>query len=76
ALKCGIPRDDIVTMGNWSNDSVFENHYRREHLTQFDFTNTLLPVAPATSFTLESDFLEEDDEFYDAVEHQKELVSG
>ncbi|KAI7898081.1 uncharacterized protein BX663DRAFT_546695 [Cokeromyces recurvatus] len=44
ALASGIPKDDVVTMGNWSNSSTFENHYRREHLSQFDFTSTLITL--------------------------------
>ncbi|KAG2190858.1 hypothetical protein INT47_001454, partial [Mucor saturninus] len=41
-LQSGIPKDDIVTMGNWASSSTFENHYHREHLSSFDFTNTLI----------------------------------
>ncbi|ORE21194.1 hypothetical protein BCV71DRAFT_277228, partial [Rhizopus microsporus] len=33
ALKVGIPKDGIVTMDIWSSSAVFENHYRREHLS-------------------------------------------
>ncbi|KAG1174274.1 hypothetical protein G6F70_008742 [Rhizopus microsporus] len=33
ALKVGIPKDGIVTMNIWSSSAVFENHYRREHLS-------------------------------------------
>ncbi|ORE11959.1 hypothetical protein BCV72DRAFT_192221, partial [Rhizopus microsporus var. microsporus] len=47
ALKTGIPKDDIVTMGNWPSSAVFENHYRREHLSQFDFSNTLIDIDDA-----------------------------
>ncbi|KAG1456001.1 hypothetical protein G6F46_007803 [Rhizopus delemar] len=43
ALQAGIPKEDIVTMGNWSSSQTFEHHYRREHLSTFDFTNTLVP---------------------------------
>jgi hypothetical protein len=42
ALQVGIPKDDIVTMGNWASSTTFENHYRREHLSQFDFTKSLI----------------------------------
>jgi hypothetical protein len=45
ALQAGIPKDDIVTMGNWSSSTTFENHYRREHLPNFDFTNTLITTT-------------------------------
>ncbi|KAG1617878.1 hypothetical protein G6F44_013031 [Rhizopus delemar] len=44
ALSSGIPKEDVVTMGNWTNSSTFENHYRREHLSLFDFTNTLITL--------------------------------
>ncbi|KAG1300413.1 hypothetical protein G6F64_012724 [Rhizopus arrhizus] len=44
ALRAGIDLDDIITLGNWSSSTVFEQHYRREHLTNVDFTNTVLPV--------------------------------
>lgn len=43
ALRSGVPLDDIVTLGNWASSSVFEQHYRREHLSLVDFTNTVLP---------------------------------
>ncbi|KAI7870896.1 uncharacterized protein EV154DRAFT_581079 [Mucor mucedo] len=42
ALQSGIPKDNIVTMGIWASSSTFENHCRREHLSSFDFTNTLI----------------------------------
>lgn len=54
ALRAGIDLDDIVTLGNWSSSTVFEQHYRREHLTDVDFTNTVLPVP------------EDEDVFHDA----------
>ncbi|PHZ08111.1 uncharacterized protein RHIMIDRAFT_242065 [Rhizopus microsporus ATCC 52813] len=41
-LRSGIPVEDIVTLGNWSSSDVFHNHYRREHLSLIDFTNTVL----------------------------------
>lgn len=44
ALASGIPKEDVVTMGNWTNSITFENHYRREHLSNFDFTNTLVEI--------------------------------
>ena len=61
ALKSGIPKDDVVTMGNWSSSAVFENHYRREHLSQFDFSNTLIDIDDATD--------EDDDQFFDAEDN-------
>ncbi|CEI99238.1 hypothetical protein RMCBS344292_13330 [Rhizopus microsporus] len=61
ALKAGIPKDDIVTMGNGSPSAVFENHYRREHLSQFDFSNTLIDIDDAID--------EDDDQFFDAEDN-------
>ncbi|CEG67567.1 hypothetical protein RMATCC62417_03977 [Rhizopus microsporus] len=61
ALKAGISKDDIVTMGNWSSSAVFENHYRREHLSQFDFSNTLIDIDDAAD--------EDDDQFFDAEDN-------
>ncbi|KAI9271649.1 hypothetical protein BDA99DRAFT_594773, partial [Phascolomyces articulosus] len=58
ALQSDIPREDIVTMGNWASSATFENHYHREHLSTFDFTNTLITC------TEDSD----EDVFYDARE--------
>ncbi|KAI8974980.1 hypothetical protein BDB01DRAFT_728593, partial [Pilobolus umbonatus] len=60
ALQLGIPKEDIITMGNWAASTTFEHPYRREHLSTFDFTNTLLPSA--------SESTSEDQEvFFDAV---------
>ncbi|OBZ77178.1 hypothetical protein A0J61_11865 [Choanephora cucurbitarum] len=42
ALRAGIPKGDIFTMGNWSGSQVFENYYRREQMSKFDFTSSLL----------------------------------
>ncbi|KAI8969479.1 hypothetical protein BDB01DRAFT_732395, partial [Pilobolus umbonatus] len=42
ALASGVPKEDVVIIGNWSNSQTFENHYRREHLSLFDFTSTLI----------------------------------
>ncbi|KAG2221841.1 hypothetical protein INT45_003555 [Circinella minor] len=44
ALASGVPKEDVVTMGNWSNSLTFENHYRREHLSLFDFTSILITL--------------------------------
>ncbi|CAO3693379.1 unnamed protein product [Rhizopus microsporus] len=57
----GIPKDDVVTMGNWSSSAVFENHYCREHLSQFDFSNTLIDIDDASD--------EDDDQFFDAEDN-------
>ncbi|CAO3694890.1 hypothetical protein G6F70_008099 [Rhizopus microsporus] len=61
ALKAGIPKDDTVTMGNWFPSAVFENHYRREHLSQFDFSNTLIDIDDAID--------EDDGQFFDAEDN-------
>ncbi|KAI8329269.1 hypothetical protein BD560DRAFT_342110, partial [Blakeslea trispora] len=61
ALRAGIPKENIVTMGYWSGSQVFENHYRREQMSQFDITNSLL-----SGFTGD---IEVDDQFFDAVEY-------
>ena len=63
-LQSGIPKEDIVTMGNWSSSSTFENHYHREHLSTFDFTNTLI-----TSGDLLDDDSNDDEVSYDATDH-------
>ncbi|ORE12700.1 hypothetical protein BCV71DRAFT_160373, partial [Rhizopus microsporus] len=42
ALRHDFPKEDIVTLGNWTNSSTFENHYRREHMSCFNFTQILL----------------------------------
>ncbi|KAI8977447.1 hypothetical protein BDF20DRAFT_906473 [Mycotypha africana] len=34
--------EDIVALGNWHNSSVFDNHYRRNHMLSVNFTSTLL----------------------------------
>ncbi|KAG1393181.1 hypothetical protein G6F60_011647 [Rhizopus arrhizus] len=44
ALASGIPKEDVITIGNWANSETFENHYRREHLSLFDFTSTLITL--------------------------------
>lgn len=61
AVQQGIPKDDVVTMGHWANSSTYEKHYRREHLSFFDFTNTLIP-----SPSVENDC--DEDVFYDAMD--------
>ncbi|RCH96867.1 hypothetical protein CU097_013479 [Rhizopus azygosporus] len=65
ALKARIPKDDIVTMGNWPSSTGFENHYRREHLSQFDFSNTLIDIDNATDG--------DDDQFFDAEDNDMRL---
>lgn len=68
ALQSGIPKEDIITMGNWASSSTFENHYRREHLATFDFTNTLV-----ISGSPEDDNNSMDDVFFDATDDVMEL---
>ncbi|KAI9469121.1 MAG: hypothetical protein EXX96DRAFT_492231, partial [Benjaminiella poitrasii] len=58
ALRAGIPKDDIVTMDNWASSTTFENFHRREHLSHFHFTSTLLTI----------DLDDDSDIFYDALE--------
>ncbi|KAG2214757.1 hypothetical protein INT45_001353 [Circinella minor] len=69
ALQSGIPKDDIVTMGNWASSSTFENHYRREHLSSFDFTNTLI----TNDNTIEDDE-HMDDIFFDAMDDNMDFT--
>ncbi|CEP10240.1 hypothetical protein [Parasitella parasitica] len=54
ALDLGVARENIVTLGNWTSSSTFENHYQRNQMAQVDFTSTILsdPV----------------DQFYDATD--------
>ncbi|CEP15474.1 hypothetical protein, partial, partial [Parasitella parasitica] len=52
ALDLGVPKDHIVTLGNWAYSSTFENHYQRNQMAQVDFTSTVLSEPP--------------DQFYDA----------
>ncbi|OBZ83285.1 hypothetical protein A0J61_08664 [Choanephora cucurbitarum] len=49
-LQSGIPKKDIVAMANWASSKTFEYHYRREHLSQFDFTNTLVCSSDDLNF--------------------------
>lgn len=42
ALARGVPLADVVTMGNWSSHSVFDNHYRRQRLLRQNITNFVL----------------------------------
>ena len=50
-------------MGNWASSKTFEDYYRREHLSTFDFTNTLI-----TGDDTQDDDLQNDDAFYDAAD--------
>ncbi|KAI9286774.1 hypothetical protein BC943DRAFT_351531 [Umbelopsis sp. AD052] len=42
ALARGASLSDVVTMGNWSNSEVFDNHYRRQRLQSQNITNFVL----------------------------------
>jgi hypothetical protein len=69
ALQSGIPKEDVVTMGNWTSSKTFEDHYRREHLSMFDFTNTLI-----ISSDTHDDDSQDDDVFYDAMDNNMDLI--
>ncbi|KAI9023009.1 hypothetical protein CLU79DRAFT_749960 [Phycomyces nitens] len=43
-LKYVIPKEDIVTMGNQTACKTFEGHHHRDHLSTFEFTNTLIKI--------------------------------
>lgn len=45
ALKRGIPTEDVVIMGNWSSDSVFDNHYRRQRQQSSNITAAVLQTV-------------------------------
>ncbi|ORE02525.1 hypothetical protein BCV72DRAFT_215075, partial [Rhizopus microsporus var. microsporus] len=72
ALRLGIPKEDIVTLRNWTNSSTFENHYQREHMPCFNFTQILLSTDSSTSTEEErADFDmddQEEDTFFDAMQ--------
>jgi hypothetical protein len=68
ALQSGIPKEDIITMGNWASSTTFENHYRREHLSTFDFTNTLI-ISDDTY----GDDSQDEDIFYDADDNMDSI---
>jgi hypothetical protein len=42
ALSRGVPKEDVVTLGNWSSDSVFEFHYRRSRLQKTNMSAVVL----------------------------------
>ncbi|KAI7873164.1 uncharacterized protein EV154DRAFT_570337 [Mucor mucedo] len=68
ALQSGIPKEDIVTMGNWASSSTFENHYRREQLSEFDFTNTLINDKDIEMESDEDIFMDASDSFMDSLD--------
>jgi hypothetical protein len=50
-------------MGNWASSTTFENHYRREHLSSFDFTNTLITSGDNNDEESSVDYI-----FFDATD--------
>ncbi|ORE05979.1 hypothetical protein BCV72DRAFT_305917 [Rhizopus microsporus var. microsporus] len=72
ALCRDIPKGDIITLRNRTNSSTFENHYRREHMSCFNFTQILLLTDSSTSTEEERvDFDmddQEEDTFFDAMQ--------
>ncbi|KAG1228129.1 hypothetical protein G6F68_006457 [Rhizopus microsporus] len=71
-LRCGVPKEDIVTLGNWTNSSTFENHYRREHTSCLNFTQILISTSSSTSTQDEQIDINMDDQeediFFDAMQ--------
>jgi hypothetical protein len=68
ALQANIPLDDIQTLGNWTNSATFQQHYRREHLSQVDFTNTVLSLnAGPVPISDDLDGSSDDGSFVDAL---------
>ncbi|KAG1136528.1 hypothetical protein G6F37_012175 [Rhizopus arrhizus] len=53
-LNQGVSMEDIVTMGNWTRSTTFQNHYQRNHMAQVNFTTTALSSN--------------DEEFFDAAD--------
>ncbi|KAI9033824.1 hypothetical protein CLU79DRAFT_714665 [Phycomyces nitens] len=64
ALERGMPINEIVTLGNWSSEEVFQNHYRRSHTSEADFTNLVLQTPPSAVRTDEQE--EDNEEYFDA----------
>ncbi|KAI9007935.1 hypothetical protein CLU79DRAFT_878194, partial [Phycomyces nitens] len=42
AIQNGVPLDDVVFMGNWSNPSVFDTHYRHSRALRSNITESVL----------------------------------
>ncbi|KAG2206292.1 hypothetical protein INT47_007306 [Mucor saturninus] len=69
AFQSGIPKDGIVTMGNWASSTRFETIIAENISPNFDFTNTLIT----------SDNNIEDDEhmdniFFDAMDDNMDFT--
>ncbi|KAI8078912.1 uncharacterized protein BX664DRAFT_362455 [Halteromyces radiatus] len=76
ALQEGIDLDDIATLGNWKSTDTFNTHYRRQHMSQVDFTNKIidvnLPPVQLSTVLQDNDDTDADDDdedtFLDALE--------
>ncbi|KAI7880026.1 uncharacterized protein EV154DRAFT_568565 [Mucor mucedo] len=68
ALQYGMPKEHIVTMGNWASSSTFENHFRREHLSEFDFNSTLIDDKNIEMESDEKIFMDASDSFMDSLD--------
>ena len=53
ALLAGATTDAIVSHGNWSSQSIFNNYYRLSTETQTDFTSLVLGSSGSSSASLE-----------------------
>jgi hypothetical protein len=69
ALQRGVPLEDIITLGNWSSSTTFENHYRRFTMLNTDFTSAILQNTDDE----EEDDNDDDDIYLDAP---LEFISG
>lgn len=85
ALRAGINVDDIVTLGNWRTSETFHQHYRREHMSTVDFTNSVLAFqAPSVAVDSsiwpngpgEEDDEDSDDEYFDCFATISDVSSG
>ncbi|KAI9290115.1 hypothetical protein BC943DRAFT_270821 [Umbelopsis sp. AD052] len=45
ALSRGVPKKDVVTLVNWSSDSVFEFHYRHSRLQKTNMSAVVLRTS-------------------------------
>ena len=49
ALARGASLDAVLTMGNWSSQTVFDDFYRRTRQVTDNLSNRVLQVSPAGS---------------------------
>ena len=49
ALTNGLPLQDIITLGNWTSSTTFENHYKRHSAMRTDFTTAVLSDIPIST---------------------------